>query len=274
MRAQNLTISVPPGKMLCDKKCPYCVSRMTGYVKTNIQLMFRNVTKVKTLAQNAQVTGVLLTGKGEPTLNRPDLMWLLRSFNHYPIELQTNGINLSVDFQYLEDLAATGLNVLAISIDHLSQFESYYELFTRSKELGMLTRATVNVTSMIPRETTFDDLIDISRESNVDQLMLRQIVIPNYVDMDSATAKWINSNVDHKHYLQLHSEMEAACRGCGRFLRRLHFGPAVYEYNGVSVSYSDYCIQDFNEGEDIRSLIFLEDGHLYTSWNSMASAIL
>jgi len=246
MRAQNLTISVPPGKMLCDKKCPYCVSRMTGYVKTNIQLMFRNVTKVKTLAQNAQVTGVLLTGKGEPTLNRPDLMWLLRSFNHYPIELQTNGINLSVDFQYLEDLAATGLNVLAISIDHLSQ----------------------------SRETTFDDLIDISRESNVDQLMLRQIVIPNYVDMDSATAKWINSNVDHKHYLQLHSEMEAACRGCGRFLRRLHFGPAVYEYNGVSVSYSDYCIQDFNEGEDIRSLIFLEDGHLYTSWNSMASAIL
>lgn len=274
MRAQNLTISIPPGDMLCDKNCPYCVSRMTGYPKTNIRLMFKNVPKVKTLAQNAQVTGVLLTGKGEPTLNRPDLMWLLREFNSYPVELQTNGINLSTDFQYLEDLAENGLNVLAVSIDHTSQFVSYYELFARSKELGMLTRAAINITNRIPKETTFNNLIDLCRESYVDQLMLRQIVVPNYVKGDSATAKWINENVDPEQYERLFAEMKAGCTLHGRFLRQLHFGPGVYEYRGVSVSYSDYCIQDSNEGEDIRSLIFLEDGHLYTSWNSTASAIL
>ena len=274
MRAQNLTVSIPPGDMLCDKNCPYCVSRMTGYTETNIRLVFKNVPKVKTLAQNAQVTNVLLTGKGEPTLNRPDLMWLLREFRHYPIELQTNGINLSADFQYLEDLAENGLNVLAVSIDNIGQFTSLYELFARSKELGMLTRATVNITGWISKEMTFYDFIDLCRAGSVDQLMLRQIVVPNYVEADSATAKWINENVDPEQYDRLFNEMKDACTVRGRFLRQLHFGPGVYDYKGVSVSYSDYCIQDSNEGEDIRSLIFLEDGHLYTSWNSTASAIL
>jgi hypothetical protein len=94
------------------------------------------------------------------------------------------------------------------------------------------------------------------------------------VKADSATAKWINENVDPEQYVRLFDEMKAACTLHGRFLRQLHFGPSVYAYRGVSVSYSDYCIQDSNVGEDIRSLIFLEDGHLYTSWNSTASAIL
>jgi hypothetical protein len=247
---------------------------MTGYTETNLRLMYKNTEKVKTLAQNAQVTGVLLTGKGEPTLNRTELMRLLNEFSYYPIELQTNGINLSCDFQYLEDLADYGLNVLAVSIDNLGQFISYYELFTRSKELGMLTRATINITNWISKEMTFDGLIGFCRSGNVDQLMLRQIVVPNYVKADSATAKWINENVDPEQYVRLFDEMKAACTLHGRFLRQLHFGPSVYAYRGVSVSYSDYCIQDSNVGEDIRSLIFLEDGHLYTSWNSTASAIL
>ena len=121
---------------------------------------------------------------------------------------------------------------------------------------------------------TFYDFIDLCRAGSVDQLMLRQIVVPNYVEADSATAKWINENVDPEQYDRLFNEMKDACTVRGRFLRQLHFGPGVYDYKGVSVSYSDYCIQDSNEGEDIRSLIFLEDGHLYTSWNSTASAIL
>jgi organic radical activating enzyme len=273
MRAQNLTISVPPGDMLCDKNCPYCVSRMTGYVKTDFHLMHRNIEKVQTLARSAQVTGVLFTGKGEPTLNRPGLMELLEAFNYYPCELQTNGIKLSTDHQYIYDLADYGMNVIAVSIDHLSQFVSYYDMFAKIKEEGMLTRVTINVTDRIPKDTKFDDLIAMCRESHVDQMMLRQIVIPNYVDPNSKTAQWITMNVDDAQYSRLFAEMRAGVHLHGRFLRQLHFGPEVWEYNGVSVSYSDYCIQDSNMGEDIRSLIFLEDGHLYTSWNSAASAI-
>ena len=33
MRANNLTISVPYKG--CDKDCPYCVSKMTGYMESD-----------------------------------------------------------------------------------------------------------------------------------------------------------------------------------------------------------------------------------------------
>lgn len=274
MRAQNLTISVPPGGPVCDKNCPYCVSRMTGYVETDLHLMHKNLPKVQTLARAAQVTGVLFTGKGEPTLNRSALMELLEAFNYYPCELQTNGKSLSGDLGYIHDLADYGMNVIAVSIDTLDQFASYHDMFAKIKKEGMLSRVTINVTVRIPKEVRFDDLISVCNENGVDQLMLRQIVIPNYVDRNSKTAQWIEEYVDPDQYSRLFAEMKTGVHNQGRFLRQLHFGPEVWDYRGVSISYSDYCVQDSNMGEDIRSLIFLEDGHLYTSWNSPASAIL
>jgi len=47
----------------------------------------------------------------------------------------------------------------------------------------------------------------------------------------------------------------------------------IYDYKGLSVSSSDYCMQDESGADDIRSLIFMEDGHLYTNWNSKASIL-
>ena len=273
MRAQNLTISVPPGDPLCDKNCPYCVSRMTGYVKTDVRLMSKNISKLKTLAEHAQGTSVLFTGKGEPLLNETDLFWLMREFRDYPMELQTNGLKLSRNDWLIKALFEEGLNVLAVSLDDLKQFISFYDMFAKAKEERLVTRVTLNVTNKIPEETKFEHLVDLCRESHVDQLMLRRVTIPEGVDESHPTAKWIEKNTRWAQFEKLWSEMDALCSNFGRFIRRLHFGPKVYDYNGVSVSYSDYCVQESTTGEDIRSLIFLEDGHCYTSWNSKASIL-
>jgi hypothetical protein len=50
-------------------------------------------------------------------------------------------------------------------------------------------------------------------------------------------------------------------------------GIEVYDIMGMSVCFSDYCIQQENRMEDIRSLIFHQDGHVYTSWDSPASIL-
>ena len=273
MRAQNLAISIPPGDKLCDKNCEYCVSRMTGYLKVNRALIGRNLPKVRELARVGQVTSVLLTGKGEPTLNEQDLFWMMSMFADLPLELQTNGLKLHKDFKLLEALARSGLNTLAVSIDSLAQFVNYYEMLARSKEIGLLTRATINITSKLPRDINFEWLVGLCQESYVDQLLLRNIVIPNNVPSDSPTAKWIQENVDQSVYPRLQDELRRACEKDGMMLRRLNFGAIVYDYQGISVTYSDYCVQDANDGKDIRSLIFMEDGHCYTSWNSMASVL-
>ncbi len=273
MRAQNLAVSIPPGKPLCDKNCEYCVSRMTGYMKTNRGLIASNLPKVKELAHVGQVTSVLFTGKGEPTLNESDLFWLMEEFKHLPLGLQTNGLKLSKDFSLLERLAAAGLNTLAVSIDDLEQFVNYYEMFARSKELGLLTRVTLNITNKLPENISFKWLVEVCRNNFVDQLMLRNVVVPNNVPLDIPTAKWISKNVDPTMYPRLQAELKKTCEKKGMLLRKLSFGSLVYDYRGVSVTYSDYCVQDDNDGEDIRSLIFMEDGHCYTSWNSKASIL-
>lgn len=273
MRAENLAISIPPAKPLCDKNCEYCVSRMTGYLKTNRRLIARNLPKVRELAHVGQVTSVLFTGKGEPTLNEVDLFWLMDEFRHLPLELQTNGLKLSRDFNLLERLAAAGLNTLAVSIDDLKQFVAYYEMLARSKELGLLTRVTLNITNKLPKDISFRGLVSLCRKSYVDQLMLRNVVVPNNVPLDIPTAKWISENVDPTMYPRLQSELQDTCEKKGMLIRELSFGSLVYDYRGISVTYSDYCVQDGNDGEDIRSLILMEDGHCYTSWNSEASAL-
>lgn len=273
MRAQNLAVSIPPSKPLCDKNCEYCVSRMTGYLKTNIGLIASNLPKVKELAHVGQVTSVLFTGKGEPTLNETDLFWLMEEFKHLPLGLQTNGLKLSKDLDLLERLAAAGLNTLAVSIDDLKQFITYYELFARSKELGLLTRVTLNITNKLPKDINFKLLVDLCLESYVDQLMLRNVVVPNNVPVDTPTVGWIVKNVDPSVYPRLQDELKRNCERDGMALRRLGFGSVVYDYKGISVTYSDYCVQDSNDGEDIRSLILMEDGHCYSSWNSKASVL-
>lgn len=274
MRAQNLAISVPTTMAgICDKNCEYCVSRMTGYMKSNRKLMHRNLPKVKELAHVGQVTSVLLTGKGEPTMNRTDLNWLMEEFNHLPLELQTNGLRLSKDLVYLVDLAYCGLNTLAVSIDSLKMFNEYETMFRKSKELGLINRVTLNITNKIPDDIPFDNLAAICISSGVDQLMLRNVVIPSNVSTDTKEAQWIEKNVDPLLYFRLQQELRDRCKKEGMLLRRLNFGSTVYDYHGVSVTYSDYCVQDDNDGEDIRSLIFMEDGHCYTSWNSKASIL-
>ena len=273
MRAQNLAISVPITKAgICDKNCEYCVSRMTGYMQPNRALMQKNLPKVKELAHVGQVTSVLLTGKGEPTMSRTDLHWLMDEFKHLPTELQTNGLRLSKDLGYLIDLAHAGLNTLAVSIDTLDMFTDYREMFKKSMELGMVTRVTLNVTNKVPRDVRFDTLVELCRMNYIDQLMLRNVVVPSNVPR-TKEVRWIEKNVFPNVYFRLQSELKRICEKEGMMIRRLNFGSIVYDYQGISVTYSDYCVQDDNDGKDIRSLIFMEDGHCYTSWNSRASIL-
>ena len=96
MRAQNLTICVP--YQGCDKNCPYCISKMTGYISSwHWPMMERNIPKVRKLAEASQISSVLITGKGEPMLAESYVRKMIAAFKDFPVELQTNGklLNMS-----------------------------------------------------------------------------------------------------------------------------------------------------------------------------------
>jgi len=270
LKAENLTISVPNAG--CDKNCPYCVSRMTGYVANDYPKMKRNSRKVINVAGAAEVTSVLFTGKGEPMLAYGELIELARLFNFCPLELLTNRIRLAGgDDSLLSGLYDAGFDVIAVSIDRTGELGAYRDLFSRIKQAGLISRITVNSTDLLTG-ITFSDLLNYCRENSITQFTLRRIVTPEK-PKDAATAQWIEHHAHEKDYRSLMDQARAHVSAQGKLIRTLNHGVEVYDCDGVSFSYSDYCIQERNLGDNIRSLVFLEDGHLYTSWNSSASIL-
>ena len=67
MTANTLAVCVQ--NMGCDKQCPYCVSKMTWSPEPNAEAVADRISKVAHFATMAQVTDVIVTGKGEPCLS-------------------------------------------------------------------------------------------------------------------------------------------------------------------------------------------------------------
>jgi len=78
-------------------------------------------------------------------------------------------------------------------------------------------------------------------------------------------------NIDSTIYSYLVGTLEAYPDKS--FVRSIPFGAKIYDINGISLTYFEYCIQESSSDSNIRSLIYREDGHLYTSWDKLGSII-
>jgi hypothetical protein len=280
MEAQNLTISIPPPEEgpICDKNCTYCISAMTGYIEPDVQTLIRNIGKARTLARAANVSNILLTGKGEPLLNFETVCYILESFMEYPSEIQTNGLWLSRHHDHVDTLKRAGLDTVAISVDHLNQMDDVKELVRSIRRSNMTCRVCLNLTDKIPTDLSFRSIFDTIKSFGVHQLLIRNVMVPQVVNYDTKRAanavKWIQEHVDPRVYKKLYVDFEAMIDRERDLVRTLPHGAEVYALQGIDVSFSDYCIQENNNTKDIRSLIFLEDGHMYTSWDKVPASRL
>jgi hypothetical protein len=244
---------------------------MTGDIPSNPELMERNFDKVRMTAYLSQVNSVLITGKGEPTKNWPFLCKLIKEFNEFPVELQTNGIYLSTAPSLLGTLHKEGLDVLAVSVNSIEEIKNFYPMFDYATNIGLTVRVTVN---LVPEayKNTFIDFVNASKE-HIQQLSFRTVTVPKINVKDKEKAEWITTNVDALKVSNWLGDMQTSIFFSGKLVRELVYGATIYEYDGLSVTHFDYCIQDQNKDNDIRSLIFQENGHLYTTWSSDASRL-
>lgn len=273
LKSSILTITVPYEG--CDKNCPYCVSRMTGHTRKNLSAFNHNMIKAKKVAETANVNSVLLTGKGEPLLNIPAIYQLAKYFNEWPIELQTNGLQLMHNPGLIGDLEKHGLNILAISIDNYKDLHKFSEVFELANSFGMIVRVTINVSDRFRDFGFKQNILPTCRSIGVHQLMLRKITAPSNA-IDSDAVEWIQQHDCEKHYDRLVQEAyDYIVQEHGEItpIRTTSQNMKVYDCNGISFVHSDYCIQEQNKDDEIRSLIYCEDGHMYTTWNSQASIL-
>ncbi len=275
MKANNLSISIP--NLGCDKDCKYCISKVTGAIKYNSFLFERNMNKVKEFAKNIGCSSILLTGKGEPMRNFHDILNCLTFFKDFPIELQTNGKILYANFlndkNILNKLAYNQLNVIAFSIDNIEDLFEYSDLFKYLKSINIIVRVTLIIHKNIAHNSLIEWVI-LCKQYHIDQLSFRNLTIPNMnceTNQAKETITYIKENSDKKYYNILNKTLTKYYSK--NIIRKLNFGATVYDIKGISVTSLDNCLQEKHNDDDIRSLIYMEDGHLYTSWNSKASII-
>lgn len=263
MKANNLTISIPYKG--CNKNCPYCISKMTGLMKADYRTYIRNIPKVKEMAKHSDINSVLITSKGEPLLNIEMLELVASEFNHFPLELQTNGILL--DERVINKLDMIRFNVIAISIDNPGELERIMQPIKSIDSTGMIVRLAILLNSSWPSGgRTLELMMDYSLAHNVRQLTFRIPSIPQKRVNTAESLKaveWIEAqqfSID-----VMHAGMQK--------VRDLRFGATVYDMEGIAVTIMQYCIQEDSGDDDIRSLIYQEDGHLYTSWDKKGSIL-
>ena len=275
MKAQTLSVCLPGHA--CDKKCFYCVSKMTWAPAVNETIWMENIHKVAHFARMAQVTDVILTGKGEPVLNGR-LLHAAEVFKDWPVVVQTNGKHLAQNLSEHPDTLGSfkHIDILAVSIDNPAQMDEYQPIWDATTNTRITSRITVMLTPEVC-EVPFQAWVEKCCANGIRGLSFREVTIPNdCVDTSIAleTANTIRKIIEgNKDSIKKWIENFVVSTASRPILRKLPYGAVIKDFGGVSVTKFDYCLQDSSGDEDIRSLVYNQDGHLYTSWSSSASII-
>jgi uncharacterized Fe-S cluster-containing radical SAM superfamily protein len=282
MKANNITVSIP--NTGCEKNCPYCISKMTGYMKANVELWLDNLHQAKLFADKCNVTHLLITSKGEPleNLRSFDLVYrVCEIFKDYPIEIQTNGYPFMSQPQELaKELANSGIKVISISVDEPEYFKGLSYLseiwYDDIKRWNMISRAAVILTDKF-KGWNLKSFIKICKEKEINQITFRNLSIPERTVKTTESKKAIQYIFDHADkdlYDTIQNEViNTVLDGSGNVIMQLPFGPIIYDIDGIAVTCMEYCIQENNNQLNIRSLIYQEDGHLYTTWDKPGSIL-
>jgi len=188
------------------------------------------------------------------------------------IELQTKIVTEN-DLQRLVDKELFAIDVFAVSVDNMNQLSLVYKL--RKEYPASIIRVTFNVHDGLyqtfANNTRIDTELHEMHKNGVRQVTFRQLTVPNdrlRTDESDEAAAYIKNNTKNNLFEILNEFLSNH-----KVIRKLNFGPSIYDVDGLAVSSMDYCIQDSHSDENIRSLIYHSDGHMYTSWNSLASIL-
>lgn len=243
---------------------------MTGKATVDFGNFFQNIHKAKTLSNHANVSSIIISGKTEPLQpeNFDMLKEICKVFKEYPIEIQTNGLSLKLG-ETQRVLKECGVNTIAVSIDSYSQFKGILEILRKAYFKSFNNRVTINLTTDI-MEHNSTEYVNLCERFGINQLSFRELTIPKFpVDsQESYSAIEYIETIDPLKVAFFIAEFQEKLKNAGMFVRSLPFGANIYMLENVSCTVFEECIQENSNDEDIRTLIYWEDGHMSTSWYS------
>lgn len=264
-------------------------------------------------AQSIGCKTVVLTGTNEPQQDRRWLEGLYLAMKSLPepfvnIEMQTTGALLMVgDFiPFLKEIGVTTIALSVFSLDTdknaeiMGRTESKVdigELCYRIKSRGLNVRMCFNVTDKLLDKKLYDEqvgedmfsndfrrqkirqeylwknikyILHIAESWKIDQVTFRKL----WCVKDTPEKEWIDANSEYV-YDFLDAVVSFIHRNGGTRIRRLPYGPVIYDYKGISIVVDDDSTENKDaQMTDIKYYIIRENGKLYCSWDSKASLIL
>jgi len=288
MRIQ--TFSILAGTAACNARCPYCISKMTGIRKMGFKLPpanWRNFHKACRLAQVNDVSTVLITGKGEPTLYPAlitEFLERLRKYDFPLTEIQTNGLSLAGD-KYDSHLARwfeLGLSTIAVSIVHYEDaknravftpngaYPGLDPLVRKLHAFGYSVRLScILMRRHIDSPGEVSRLADFARQRSVEQLTVRKLGVVEDAEHPDVR-KWC---ADHALSGGQFDRIRGYLNRNARRLLTLPHGAVVYELNGQNICLTD-CVMLEPSSDRIRTLIYFPDGHLRYDWDYGGAILL
>lgn len=290
MKIQSLSIAVPAP---CLNKCHFCVAQMhdedyTNQIEKNerfTDLYVKDYRKRLSFARDNGCNTMMITGNGEPLLNRPFLeklaYWndsLTSPFRW--IELQTSGTKL--DETYLRFLRNTvGVNTISLSLSDvfssaknaeynatLKGFEVDIDALCKEiKRYDFNLRLSLNMTDSY-NDKTVEEIFARCEELGADQVTFRKF----YVSKDnpySPQNKWIEM---HKCNDSKFDEVVAEVTTFGEALEVLPFGAVKYSYRKFGVVVDKDCMSE-EVKEAVKYLVLRPDCKLYSKWDDKNSLV-
>lgn len=291
------TFSIVVGTRACNAKCPFCVSRMTGFgeLPKSPGINKRNLRKAVAAAKLGGTTTVLLTGKGEPTLYPREITDYLRLIEgQFPfMELQTNALEIGrlaqvgrshipgMSKETLQVWYQLGLDTIAISVvDVLSEVNArvYHEDYPPLEktirflhDLGFSVRLCVMMAKGgVENPGDLERVVRFCKDNEVDQLTVRPVRRPASSENNKAS-DWVKENglstERELYFVDLWFESH------GTQLMTLTHGAKIYDIDGQNVCLAD-CLTVEADSDDIRTLIFFGDGRIAYDWQYHGALLL
>ena len=288
------TFSIVAGSEACNARCPFCISKMT--VPRDIALKepefeWKRFEHAALLAKATDVTTVMITSKGEPTLFPEQITKILEALEPYkfPItELQTNGIRIAQKTDHYEPFLKKwyelGLLIIAVSIVHYDPeinrknyipYEKEYinlqKLIAKLIEHHYTIRLTcVLADGFIDSSEKLVKLLKFAKECGAKQLTITPVNKPE-IEKTMDTNVWQWTNLHHLKKEQL-EDIKNWINKNGKSRRPLSHGAVIYDIRGQNLCLNN-CLSVDTNSEEMRNLIFFPNGHAYPDWQYEGSII-
>ena len=309
MKIQSLSILVPTGNK-CVNNCPCCVSRLHDncdddrigpairhryVVPTSIEIerVFNDYIKRIQFVRDNDCNFLVLTGTGEPIMNKEFLRWFGKVNNSlrkpfYAIDIQTTGVMLTDEnLDFLKD--EVGVTTIALSIfdlfDSKKNFEFlntnsnlYFdidELCKRIKAKGFNLRICIMLTNRYDN-TLPENMFLYLRELGADQATFRTLykVEGSVKDLSNKALevnKWIRENKCSEETV---TYLQDYVVNNGTALNKLPFGAIKYSVDGISTVVDLTCMGKKQDPDEIfKFFILKEDAKLFSEWDDEGSLI-